>query len=123
MTAQKSFGRRTIFQPPPMRARPKLDSPTPAAKSVIADVSSGQAALLRKEILFPQVDGEWREREQPIKPKFKVPWRQVALMASLCFGVASFVLPDSINDNLDWLLYGLMAISAYVGFSKRFIKS
>ena len=123
MTAQKSFGRRTIFQSPPLRARPELDSPAPVAKSVIADVPSDQASLLRKEILFPQADGEWREQEQPIKPKFKVPWRQVALMASLCFGIASFVLPDSINDNLDWLLYGLMAISAYVGFSKRFIKS
>jgi hypothetical protein len=47
----------------------------------------------------------------------------VALMASLCFGIASFVLPDTVNDDLDWLLYGLMAISAYVGFSKRFLKS
>ena len=103
--------------------RPEPDSPAPVAKSVIADVLSDQASLLRNEILFPQADGEWREREQPIKPKFKVPWRQVAFMASLCFGIASFVLPDSINENLDWLLYGLMAISAYVGFSKRFIKS
>lgn len=52
-----------------------------------------------------------------------MPWRQLALMASLCFGIASFVLPESISDELDWLLYSLMAISAYVGFSKRFLQS
>ena len=123
MTTQKSFGRRTISQPHPLRAGPKLDLPAPDTKPVFADVPADQASLLHKEIMFPQANSEWREREQPIKPKFKMPWRQVALMASLCFGVASFVLPDSINDNLDWLLYGLMAISAYVGFSKRFFKS
>ena len=97
--------------------------PAPDAKPVFAKVPADQAAPLHKEIMLPQANSEWREREQPIKPKFKMPWRQVALMASLCFGVASFVLPDSINDNLDWLLYGLMAISAYVGFSRRFFKS
>jgi hypothetical protein len=44
-------------------------------------------------------------------------------MASLCFGIASFVLPDSVSDELDWLLYGLMAMSMYVGLSRRFLKS
>ena len=52
-----------------------------------------------------------------------MPWRQIALMASLCFGIASFVLPDSLNDQLDWVLYGLMALSAYAGLSKRFLGS
>ena len=36
-----------------------------------------------------------------------MPWPQLSLMASLCFGIASFVLPDSVNDNVDWLLWGL----------------
>jgi len=40
-------------------------------------------------------------------------------MASLCFGIASLVLPDWVNDNVQWLLYALMAASLYVGFSKR----
>lgn len=123
MIIQKSFGRRTIFQPPPLRAGPKLNLPAPDAKPVIAGVPADQASHLHKKIMVPQANSEWRELEQPIKPRFKMPWRQLALMASLCFGIASFVLPDSINDNLDWLLYGLMAISAYIGFSKRFFQS
>jgi len=41
------------------------------------------------------------------------------LMASLCFGIASLVLPDSVNDILDWTLYGLTAASLYAGLSGR----
>ena len=123
MINQRAFGRRTIPQPQPLRAGPKPHLPAPEAKPAIADMAAEHAALLQREILFPQASEDWRGKDQAIKPKFKVPWRQVALMASLCFGIASFVLPDTINDDLDWLLYGLMAISAYVGLSKRFLKS
>ncbi len=123
MNTQRSFGRRAISQPQPLRAALKLDLPAPEAKPVVADAPADPAALLRKEILLPQADGEWRGREKPIKPTLKIPWRQVALTAALCFGIASLVLPDSISDDLDWLLYGLMAMSAYVGFSKRFFQS
>ena len=48
-----------------------------------------------------------------------MPWRQLSLMASLCFGIASFVLPDSVNDNVDWLLWILAAMSAFVWFTNR----
>jgi hypothetical protein len=48
-----------------------------------------------------------------------VPWKQISLMASLCFGVASFVLPQSVNDAVAWPLYGLAAISFYVGVRKK----
>jgi hypothetical protein len=41
------------------------------------------------------------------------------LMATLCFGVASLVLPDSVNDNVDWLLYALAAASFYAAIRKR----
>lgn len=40
-------------------------------------------------------------------------------MATLCFGIASLVLPDSVNDNVQWLLYALMAASLYAGFRNR----
>jgi hypothetical protein len=49
----------------------------------------------------------------------RVPWRQLSLMASLCFGIASFVLPDSVNDSVQWLLWGLMGLSLYAGFARR----
>ena len=123
MINQRAFGRRTIPQPQPLRAGPKPHLSAPEAKPAVADMAADHTALLQREILFPQAGEDWRGKDQTIKPKFKVPWRQVALMASLCFGIASFVLPDTINDDLDWLLYGLMAISAYVGLSKRFLKS
>jgi hypothetical protein len=133
MTGQKSFGRRTSPQRQPLRAEPKRDVPVPGAKPVFAespsvapvfaDTSAEELARLHKEIISPSAHDEWREREQPVKRKFKVPWRQVVLTASLCFGIGALVLPETINDNLNWLLYGLMAISGYVGFSKRFLQS
>ncbi len=121
MKGQKTFGRRTT--PQPLRVKPRRDAPALDVAPVFAGTSAAELARLHKEIVSPSANNEWREREQPAERKFKVPWRQVALMASLCFGIASFVLPDTINDDLDWLLYGLMAISAYVGLSNRFIKS
>ncbi|MCP5410874.1 MAG: hypothetical protein H6924_01805 [Alphaproteobacteria bacterium] len=48
-----------------------------------------------------------------------IPWRQMSLMASLCFGIASFVLPDDVNRTVNWLLYGLMAVSFIAGIRKR----
>ena len=57
---------------------------------------------------------EWKASRKRI-----IPWRQLSLMASLCFGIASLVLPDSVNDGVDWLLYGLMAASLYAGISRR----
>jgi hypothetical protein len=101
----------------------KLDLPASDTNSIVTHVSADQSALSHKETNFPDLDNEPREREQPKNPQYKLPWRQLALMASLCFGIASFVLPDSVSDELDWLLYGLMAMSMYVGLSRRFLKS
>jgi len=39
-------------------------------------------------------------------------------MAGLCFGIASFVLPDSINDVAQWPLGALMIASFCVGLRK-----
>ena len=109
-----------MFRPPTQC----LFSPKrPGVAPVFADTSAEQLARLHKEIISPSAHDEWREREQPVKRKFKVPWRQVVLIASLCFGIGALVLPDTTNDDLNWLLYGLMAISGYVGFSNRFLKS
>jgi len=48
-----------------------------------------------------------------------MPWRQLSLMAGLCFGIGSFVLPDSVNGVTDWVLYGLMAMSFIAGLSGK----
>jgi hypothetical protein len=65
------------------------------------------------------LDDELREWKKNRKSGFQMPWRQISLMASLCFGIASFVLPDATNDAVNWLLYALMAISFVVGISRR----
>jgi hypothetical protein len=122
MINQRPFGRRSNPQPQPSRVRQKLDLPAPDTNSIATHVSADQSVLLHKETIFPHLDNEPREWEQPKTSRYKLPWRQLALIASLCFGVASFVLPDSVNDELDWLLYGFMAVSLYVGLSRRFLK-
>jgi hypothetical protein len=108
---RNSFGRRSSAQPPQQRRQAVAQSIAPAD---IAPVS------LPIDLDMPSVEDEvqaWK-RERA----FVVPWRQLSLMASLCFGIASFVLPSSVNDWVDWLLYGLSAVSLYVGLSKRFRK-
>lgn len=49
----------------------------------------------------------------------KLPWKQLYLMASVCFGIASFVLPDDVNQGVNWLLYGLAAMSLYAWYTGR----
>jgi hypothetical protein len=49
----------------------------------------------------------------------RIPWRQLSLMAGLCFGIAGFALPDSTNEALSWLLYALAAASFAAGILKR----
>jgi hypothetical protein len=48
-----------------------------------------------------------------------MPWSSLYLMGSLSFGIASFVLPDSVNDAADWLLYVLCGASLWAWFSAR----
>lgn len=70
---------------------------------------------------FPSGDEELRAWKEARRSKF--PLQQVALMASLSFGIASFVLPDAVNDRIEWPLYALCGASLYVGLSKRFRKA
>jgi hypothetical protein len=61
----------------------------------------------------PELD-DWKRTR-----RWQPPWRQISLMASLCFGIASLVLPDTVNDTVQWLLYALTAVSLYGGLRKR----
>ena len=70
------------------------------------------------DVQSPSVDEELQQWKASRKG-FTIPWRQLSLTASLSFGVASLVLPASVNDNVDYVLYALMAMSLYVGISKR----
>jgi hypothetical protein len=72
-----------------------------------------------RDAVTPTLDSELQDWKVARAGNFKFPWRQLSLMASLCFGIASFVLPDSVNDGLQWLLYGLVAAGLYAGLAKR----
>ena len=114
MPQRQPFGRRVTPQPQP--AAPVRTEP--AALHLVAPVVVEPAPPPIEEPA-PSVDQDVQAWKQARGSKFKFPWRQIYLMASLCFGIASFVLPDSVNDNVDYLLWGLCAMSAYVWFTGR----
>jgi hypothetical protein len=59
---------------------------------------------------------EWKRKR---RHNYRPPWRQISFMASACFGIGYFVLPDSVNEAVQWLLLGLMIASFASGFSSR----
>ena len=109
MEPRRTFGRR------PQPAIPPVLTPAPAAEPIPASLSHDAA--------LPSVEDEiaaWKAARGSVVP---FPWRQLSLMAGLCFGIASFALPAAVNDTMQWPLYALTAISFYVGLHKRKIKS
>jgi hypothetical protein len=114
MAPRQAFGRRANPQafPAPRRAPvASTPAPQPIADEVVAPtVVPGDQ---------PSLDAELSAWKQARGSQFKMPWSQLSLMASLCFGIASFVLPDSVNHNVDWLLWGLTIMSAWVWYSNR----
>jgi hypothetical protein len=67
---------------------------------------------------------EWASHDPELEDwkrgrRWQPPWRQISLMASLCFGIASLVLPDTVNDAVNWLFYALAAAGLYGGLRKR----
>jgi hypothetical protein len=64
-------------------------------------------------------DEDFREWKRARKPSFHTLWRPLLLMATLCFGIASLVLPDSVNDAVDWLLYAMTGVSLYSWIRSR----
>ena len=115
MPSRPAFGLRASALAPAPR-----DAAAPrSANRAQALASPAAASAAPAQPAEPSLDEELRAWKEARGSKFQMPWRQLSLMASLCFGIASFVLPDSINGNLDWVLWGLMAASAYVGFRKR----
>ncbi len=112
MANRQAFGRRINPQP----ERTSQHAPIQPAAPIAQLESSSQMEAAADE---PSLDVELQAWKQARGSRFKMPWAQLSLMASLCFGIASFVLPDSINGSVEWLLWGLSAMSALVWFSNR----
>ncbi len=115
MVNQRSFGRR--------REAPRTSGRSMGANEAVPQATriepTGPPVFLLEKTEFPSLDDDLRQWKLTRKQNFGFPWRSLSLMATLCFGIASFVLPDSVNDNVQWLLYALAAASLYVGFRRR----
>ncbi|MBS0273814.1 MAG: hypothetical protein JSR55_05305 [Proteobacteria bacterium] len=107
-----TFGRRAG---PQARAQPAKAIREPAA----AEAKLPWPSAFENGPDAPSLDDELREWKRNRKSGFQIPWAQLSLMASLCFGIASFVLPDGTNEVVNWLLYALMAVSFIAGISRR----
>jgi hypothetical protein len=108
MVHRQPFGRRSG-----MASRPAT-RPAPVAATALPDPAEVPASF----------DAGWTDQDDELEKwkrtrKWQVPWRQISLTASLCFGVASLVLPGSVNTALQWPLYALAAASFYFGMRKR----
>ena len=103
MEQRRNFGRRVVSQPPA----------APAVMCIPAEPSPPPEAGL------PSIDDEIAAWKAARRPAISFPWRQLSLMAGLSFGIASFVLPDTINDAVQWPLYVLTAVSFYAGLHRR----
>lgn len=108
MEHRRSFGRRSG----PHSATAELAPPAPLAEPAVIPPSVRTPAL-------PSIEDEIEEWKRARGYRVLFPWRQLSLMAGLCFGVASFVLPGEVNDVVQWPLYILTAISFYVGLRRR----
>jgi len=117
MANHRSFGRRVNPQHSAPVARPPVVVVTPNSRPDFAAIAEYDPSSRPAETpsLFPDDELQaWKNARG-----FTLPWRQISLMATLCFGVASFVLPAVTNDAVQWLLLALMAASFYAGFAKR----
>jgi hypothetical protein len=114
---QQPFGRRAIQGPIPLAIKtPGVNHVEPCSQSdeALADVALGSDAAEARSL-----EDEIREWKQARRKNFQLPWRQISFMASVCFGVGSLVLPDSVNRIVQWLLLALVALSLIAGFSTR----
>ena len=110
MELRRTFGRRAAPQP----TAPRAAIPAPVQPIV---------SSLPPDVTFPSVEDEIEAWKAARGSVVAFPWRQLSLMAGLCFGIASFVLPATVNAAIQWPLYALAAISLYVGLHKRKAKS
>lgn len=118
--AQGSFGRRAAPMAP-LRAAPR-PAASPAAEIEGLFAPRADAARPAPAIGLTPEEQELAAWKAARKKGFRLPLKQMSLIASLSFGIASFVLPDDIGDWVNWLLYGLSGASFIVWLKGMFGK-
>jgi hypothetical protein len=103
-----SFGRRGVSP----SITPRIVPASASSRGSVAPVAAIPEPA-EKSSVDDELDA-WKQQRA-----FRVPWKQLCLMASICFGVASFVLPEGVNHAVNWLLYGLTAMSLYAWYVGR----
>jgi hypothetical protein len=73
--------------------------------------------LTPADAFSPDIDRELEEWKRT--RGVRIPWRQISLIASLSFGIAWFVLPDTVSDPVSWLLLALSGASFVNGVAPR----
>ena len=106
-----SFGHEPIIRPP--RASSSAKSTSAGAGEILPDRRERGRNRTCPALggLTNCGTGKSRSRNFPIK--------LLALMASLCFGIASVAVPKEINDEVQYPLYALSAASLYLGFRRK----
>jgi hypothetical protein len=116
---QTSFGRRGEPQRQLSRPAAPIRAAAQRARIESADCSLVNPVLLAANPEISALEDDLREWKLKRKQNFQIPWRPLSLIASVFFFVASFALPDSVNDVVQWPLYALAAASFYVGIRRR----
>jgi hypothetical protein len=116
--SQRSFGRRIKSQSP-LRGPKNTEAGPQAASSELEIAAASLSSSPSLAAPNQSLDDELREWKRGRKQGDRIPWRQISLIAALCFGVASFVLPDSVNETVEWLLY----VIAGAGVLGAFVRS
>jgi hypothetical protein len=119
MENPRPFGRRGNPPSPSARSMGAKETVVQAARVESAGPATERPVRLSEKSDFRSLDDDLRQWKLERRRNFEFPWRPLSLMATLCFGIASFALPDSVNDSVQWLLYALAVASLYVGFRKR----
>ena len=115
METQKAFGRRVR---PQFKVQPEPDPERLTTKSLL-EVPSNPPAPSVRQLISRQTDDELKNWKQARRQNYRMPWRQLSFLATLFFGIASLALSDTVNENVQWVLYALMAASLISGFTAR----
>jgi len=108
--SRKSFGRRGARQASRAAGRDAAATPSCPAPAAPATPPDGIRWIDPPD---PELE-DWKRSR-----RWRPPWRQISFTASLCFGAAALVLPDTVSDAVQWGLYALAAASFWTGLYRR----